>query len=76
LVPFDCHPHAVANSDELAALAYRLVREQCMNFQSAPAVHRMASIFAAASQRVSQIIMDARHEAQRRAYFEKEKTRP
>jgi len=71
LIPHDCRPRPVENGDDIADLAYRLVREECSNFQTAPAIHRLATVFAVGSQRISQILLEARHLAESRAYLER-----
>jgi hypothetical protein len=71
LIPNECKPRTVANGDDIASLAYRLVREECANFQTAPAIHRLATVFAVSTQRISQILLDARHLAESRAYLER-----
>jgi hypothetical protein len=71
LIPDECKPRPVSHADDIASLAYRLVREECSNFQTAPAIHRLATVFAVGSQRISQILLEARHLAESSAYLER-----
>ena len=57
-----CDPHAMNSSDDIAFYAFRLVREQCSGDIQCVELHRMATFFASASQRVSQILAIAKYQ--------------
>jgi hypothetical protein len=59
-LPQDCQPRAMDSSDDIAYYAFLLVREQCAESGHTIELHRMATFFASASQRVSEILAIAK----------------
>ena len=58
----DCEPGDMNSSDDIAYYAFRLVREQCAGDVQCLELHRMATFFSSASQRVSQILAIAKYQ--------------
>jgi hypothetical protein len=61
-LPEECAQDELNSSDDIAYYAYRLVREQCSGDTQCIELHRMATFFASASQRVSQILAIAKYQ--------------
>ena len=61
-LPDTCEAGEMSSSDDIAYYAFRLVREQCSGDAQCVELHRMATFFACASQRVSQILAIAKYQ--------------
>ena len=57
-----CDPGEIDTSDDIAFYAFRLVREQCAGDNQSIELHRMATFFSSASQRVSQILAISKYQ--------------
>jgi hypothetical protein len=55
-LPEDCRPGEMNNADDVAGYAFTLVQEQCIGEDQPPALNAMASFFASASTRLSEIV--------------------
>lgn len=61
-LPDSCEPGEISSSDDIAFYAFQLVREQCSGDSQCVELHRMATFFSSASQRVSQILAIAKYQ--------------
>lgn len=59
-LPVHCQPLRMSDADDLSIYALTLVRAQCDDHAHTAELHAMATFFAAASQRLSQIFALAR----------------
>jgi len=61
-LPDGCETGDMNSSDDIAFYAFRLVREQCSDAIQCIELHRMATFFSTASQRVSQILAISKYQ--------------
>lgn len=61
-LPDGCRPGPLDSADDVALYAYTLITSQCEAEESNAALHRMATFFAAASNRMSSLMaLSSRH---------------